>query len=378
MSRRSGIKQDILKVKVSEILNNYPVINIDNDGIVIDVDICCENANDIAKIIRFILAKNKKNIFLKNCSQNLYLYLVRLSKNYNFNLSVEFNSEKYTVGEMYSILDSSSNLVINEDDIINNLFNINLDDLYKVKLITQSLTAGTELSLKEIVSALDYIAKQVSNYAENDLQKVLLVDKMLRENTEYDHEYYNNHHYYDSLGFHKAHKLETIFTERVVVCNVYSLFADWLFKHPLLKSVEMKEVHGDCCGEGHAWNEVKLNGRWYTQDFTHNVWYDKQNGIKYTLKQKTWSSLQKSDDSGFDYLNTMPAEVIKMEYEKIKGVHVKFPTLEQIKTGNYNISTRRTIEPTTIPNASTGRNENDFIVITRRRVPNKRRKAIIN
>lgn len=191
MSRRSGIKQDILKVKVSEILNNYPVINIDNDGIVIDVDICCENANDIAKIIRFILAKNKKNIFLKNCSQNLYLYLVRLSKNYNFNLSVEFNSEKYTVGEMYSILDSSSNLVINEDDIINNLFNINLDDLYKVKLITQSLTAGTELSLKEIVSALDYIAKQVSNYAENDLQKVLLVDKMLRENTEYDHEYYN-------------------------------------------------------------------------------------------------------------------------------------------------------------------------------------------
>ena len=100
--------------------------------------------------------------------------------------------------------------------------------------------------------------------------------------------------------------------------------------------------------------------------------------LKYTLKQKTWSSLQKSDDSGFDYLNTMPDEEIKREYEKIKDVHIKFPTFEQIKTGNYNLSTRRTIEPSTIPNISTGRNENNSIVITRRRVPNKRRKAIIN
>ena len=48
----------------------------------------------------------------------------------------------------------------------------------------------------------------------------------------------------------------------------------------------------------------------------------------------------------------MPEEVIKMEYEKIKDIHIKFPTMEQIKTGNFElpeisnneVSTRRKID----------------------------------
>jgi hypothetical protein len=188
--------------------------------------------------------------------------------------------------------------------------------------------------------------------------KVLLVDKMLRENTNYDKTYYNNREYFDNIitdeenYIHKSHILETIFTDRIVVCNVFSLFTMILFKHPLLNNVTVKEIFGDCYGEGHAWNEIKIHNRWYTQDFTHNVWFDKRQGVNYTLKHKTNPTLQKDDGSGFDYLHTMPEEVIKMEYEKIKDIHIKFPTMAQIKAGNFElpeisnneVSTRRKID----------------------------------
>lgn len=369
-------------IKTSEILENkiMPL----NQVLIINDDSVCNTSEKIAKVTKYIIDNSKmyNRIMIESCYPELYLYLLKVAKSNNIkNISVTFVQNQFPINYLYKITDSFIPVEFAYEDKKENIFEIDFSDLKKINFDDKRLDMHDKLSFEEIIKAFDYIAKQIDYYAENDLQKVLLLDKMFREYTDYDREYYNNRENYNLLGFHKAHKLETIFTDRLVVCNVYSIFAELLFNHPLLRSVEIREVNGDCCDDGHAWNEIKINGLWYTHDFTHNVWFDKVNGVDYTLMKKTNPRLVKSDGSSFDYLNTMPRQIVLNEYEKIKDIHIKFPTIEQIKSGNLGLCTRRSLNTLGITRRrvipiNANNTFNNEQIITRRRVP-KRRKAIV-
>lgn len=186
---------------------------------------------------------------------------------------------------------------------------------------------------KEFVNGIDYIAKQISDNASNDLEKILLVDKMLRENTSYDKEYYYNQRPYitkEEQKKHKCHSVQTILRDRMAVCDAFSTFVYILLNHPLI-NIENKTIDGASYGDPHMWNEVKLNEKWYSYDFTHSLWFDKEKGTKYSMVKKP-SERHVKEDGDFEELSELPRSLIEDTYKKLKDVHIRMPRRQFIFT----------------------------------------------
>ena len=348
------------RIKISDILNNKKInFREFTNGIIVTDDLKCINYDDIQKVLAFFneLTQFRNNLYINiiNCRPTFYDHLIRYiktNKPQNLSFSVKFDTNEIAIKDIFELSDEIVAVEFDEKKLFDNIWTIAPENRYKIKQISHHFPyEGDMLTCGEMINATEYIAKQISYYAQNDLQAILLLDKALRENTSYDtHYYYHVRPTLEEGSQHldKAHHLSTLFTHRTVVCNVYALFAELLFKHPDFPNIEIKNVHGTVAGDGHAWNEIKLNGLWYMHDFTHNVWFDKDNGMRCTLVK---SNRQKEDDIGPVTLNEMPRNIILNEYEKIKDIHIKFPTIEEIKSERFPLPTsRRRMVPTLHPN----------------------------
>lgn len=347
-------------IKISEILNNKKLNLCETTwNIIVTDDIKCINYNDIQKVLAFFnelrCTGKKLEISIINCRPTFYDYLVsyvKSNKHLNLCFRVKFDSNEIAIKDIFEISDEAVTVELDERILFDNIWTIAPENRYKIKQISYHYPYDEDvLTCREMINATEYIAKQIAYYAQNDLQAILLLDKTLRENTSYDTQYY--YHTSPSLNegmnhYDKAHHLSTLFSHRCVVCNVFALFAELLFKHPVFPNIDVKNVHGTIGRDRHAWNEIKLNGFWYMHDFTHNVWFDKENGMRCTLVK---SNRKKEDDINPVTLNEMPRNIILREYEKIKDIHIKFPTIEEIKSENFSFPTsRRKVVPTLQPN----------------------------
>ena len=177
---------------------------------------------------------------------------------------------------------------------------------------------------KSFIEGIKSISNQINSYAQNDIQKVLLLDKMLRENVSYDVDFYYNFLPYNSsheTNMHKAHKVQSILKDRCAVCDAISAFSTMILNN---LNIESRVVEGSCFDE-HTWNEIKIGDIWYSNDFTHSLYYDRENGTKYTLVKRP-SPNHFKDEGDFECCNEYDRDALAREMEKIKDIHITMPS----------------------------------------------------
>ncbi len=209
---------------------------------------------------------------------------------------------------------------------------VTIDRVNKAKF-SESCFDPSIMDNKTFLKGIDFIAKQINDNASGDLEKLLLIDKMLRENVSYDKEYYFK--IMPTLTDlkqteHKCHKVQTILRDRTAVCNAFTQFVIILLNHPLI-NIQSKFICGDVGYDecGHAWNEVLYDGKWYSYDFTHSLWFDKEKGTKYSMVKRPSPDHTKCSGN-FDNLNELPRKTIERTYKKLENIHIKFPNLSVI------------------------------------------------
>lgn len=109
---------------------------------------------------------------------------------------------------------------------------------------------------KVVDAEVKKIAKQIFTAGMSDFQKVKAVNDYIVLNTEYS---------YNTKG--SPYMVHTLLTEGKAVCQAYALLA-----YRLLQEIGMDVyyVTGMAGGEYHAWNMVKVDGKWYHLDTTWN------------------------------------------------------------------------------------------------------------
>lgn len=132
-------------------------------------------------------------------------------------------------------------------------------------------------SKQEITSKDDEARLTIDVVYETTLEQEMVVDAMLAriikelklgEATDYDkvkliHDYVINNSSYDTK-FEKSSAYDML-VDKKAVCEGYALVAYRLF---LAAGLESRIISGEGNGEPHAWNIVKVDGKWYNIDLT--------------------------------------------------------------------------------------------------------------
>ena len=165
---------------------------------------------------------------------------------------------------------------------------------------------------ESFLNYIDFIANQINENSENDIDKVVLVNKFIKENIEYDYECY-----YETLrrnmnknyiiknqidSIHVGHFSQSLITRKKAVCSAISSFCTILLNHPLL-NVETKYVINNSIIDDHAWNSVKVDGKWYTCDFTWTIFKKPTDELEYILIKSRCKNLddKKEDNNIYSY-----------------------------------------------------------------------------
>lgn len=131
-----------------------------------------------------------------------------------------------------------------------------------------------------------------------DFEKVFFINGYLASHIEYSEDAtHGGHSAYAALFDHKA------------VCQGYALAADLLLRE---SGLQTKYITGKVKGENHAWNKVKLDGKWYNLDIT---WNDPMpdRGERYRLNYFLISDNQLAKDHMWNYDSLFQAKSKKYE-----------------------------------------------------------------
>lgn len=191
------------------------------------------------------------------------------------------------------------------------------------------------MSDEDFVYGIKFIADQINYYAKNDIQKVLLLDKMLRKNVKYDEYFYyvlrQDMPPFEAC-FDQCHKAQTVLRDRCAVCNAISYFALYVLSN---LGIKCKTIKGKASNEGHMWNEIELQDKWFSNDFTHSLWFDRESGTKYTLVSRP-SLFHSKDEGNFDELYTVDRNYLKKQMDEIKNIDIKMPEYPYMDYTRYN------------------------------------------
>ncbi len=187
---------------------------------------------------------------------------------------------------------------------------------------------------KSFISGLDSIINQINFMAKNDIQKILLLDKMFRENVRYDYNYLtltDSEKQNDVCN--KCHKAQSVLRDRLAVCDGFSNFAAFILNKV---GIECKVVSGMYDKEGHAWNVVKLDDKWYHCDFTFSFTGDLKNTLKYILVDNPTDRHTLKNHKKV-ILNTFDRNTLIKESDSIKSLKVLMPTYHKTDGGLYHV-----------------------------------------
>ena len=297
-------------------------LHINDDRVVINDD----DFDRMIQIIELFFA-NRQKVVVHNVLLDTYEKLIDSAKLYNVtdisvvNVRNKNNDNIYTLDFIDEFVPVSI-AVMGEET-----FNL---EYSKLNTIRNNVNYDRNvLSDKDFAKGLDSIISQINHYANNDIQKVLLLDKMLRENVIYDNEYYLSQDLTNlEKRIHKSHKAQTVLRDRVAVCDAFSNFAAFVLNKV---GIECQVVYGDYMGSGHAWNSVKINNNWYYCDFTFSITGDKYHYLNYLLVDKP--TLRHS----LKPLNTMDRDIVKKEVENTKNIKVLMPSYYKKNGESYHV-----------------------------------------
>jgi len=129
----------------------------------------------------------------------------------------------------------------------------------------------------EVQLIAENIIGQIIEKNMSEWQKVESIHNYLCENVTYDLENFKNNTIPE-----ESHSVIGVFNKHVAVCDGYALSFELLCE---IIDVECEVVRGfGCNGIGHAWNQVRIDGKWYNVDVTWDD-YDK-NIFGYTYGYK--------------------------------------------------------------------------------------------
>ena len=256
---------------------------------------------------------------------------------------------------------------------LENMTRINVEDRYKLDKSLFPITSYESkfLNSEEFLKQIDYLAYQISKYAKTDIEKVVLVDKIIYENITYDWECVSEYRkrladnsYIQKDSFnrgiknsHIGHFVQSIFTRKLAVCSAISAFATILLNHPLLNvktkyintemQIRNKVNEADRIIDNHAWNNVKIDNKWYTCDFTWSTTLNKQAPLNSILIKPRCKNT--SIDNDTYSLNNYSRFELNSIFEKFKDVHISIPKLQMQNTDLvmnptsrlYGLNTRR-------------------------------------
>ncbi|GMQ56948.1 hypothetical protein AN1V17_13420 [Vallitalea sediminicola] len=144
---------------------------------------------------------------------------------------------------------------------------INRDGTCKVefeRINTAGQTNMTQEELDYVNNEADKVINKIINESMNELEKVKAINKYIVEQTKYDNENY-------SVDIEKLPRISGtpygVFKYGIAVCGGYALATKLLFDKA---GLENKYIVGRSSKEPHAWNLVKVDGKYYHIDTTWN------------------------------------------------------------------------------------------------------------
>lgn len=172
----------------------------------------------------------------------------------------------------------------------------------------EETTTWNEIPIPEpTISEEEKLAMEIVNsIITNDMsefEKALVIHDWLAYNVTYAHEAEG----YDEL-VSKYNGIEVTLTEGKAVCGGYARAYELMCN---LAGLEVNYVISNKCN--HAWNQVKIDGKWYNVDVTNDSHYNKG-----TQKSVTYEYFLFSDKSGSSLLHIMdagPYETCSYDYD---------------------------------------------------------------
>ena len=154
--------------------------------------------------------------------------------------------------------------------------------------VTYTITyMGTKTQYDYVQTQVNALAKTIAAANKTQYAKVKAVNDYLAKQTEYKTVADRSH--YSPYG---------VFKHKKAVCQGYTLAAHQLFE---ALGIEAQYVTGTAKGQSHAWNKVKIDGKWYNLDITWNDPVPNQpNQVLYNyflLSDKALSATHKWDAS---------------------------------------------------------------------------------
>ena len=109
----------------------------------------------------------------------------------------------------------------------------------------------------DILDFVDQVAEELAEKGSTTIQRVLLLDKYFREHFEYSKDEIDVDRSRNDVGY--------LLSTGHGVCAAYSTLAQMILSHPIL-GIKSRIVES----ENHAWQEIKVDDKWYSYDFTNN------------------------------------------------------------------------------------------------------------
>lgn len=193
---------------------------------------------------------------------------------------------------------------------------------------------------------IDLIANQINDNSENDIDKIVLVNKFIKENIKYDYECYyetlkhnknSNYTIKNQIdGNHIGHYSQSLITRKKAVCSAISSFSTILLNHPLL-NIETKYIINNSVIDDHAWNNVKIDGKWYTCDFTWTIFRKPVDELEYILIKSRCKNSNDKEDNDIYSNSDFSRKDIHSSLNKLKDVHIEIPNTKE----NTKVITKR-------------------------------------
>lgn len=236
------------------------------------------NAIDSVKLLKFICENN----LLDNIEGRILLELSSL--------------DNFTEGELKSILTK-----LDVDKIcLSDLTGLTKEKIEMVAgkcfIDGDSLNSNETYDIEtlgEIVNVLEEIKKSIPENA-TELEKFLTVYKAIGMSADYDNSGCRGHELSTEEGVHLTRSLKGVLLDGRAVCAGYSLALKYALQYV---GIEAKRISGHAYLENedgdHAWNQVKIDGRWYNTDLTWD-YEDLREGkeLKYCLKSDEFFSTE--------------------------------------------------------------------------------------
>lgn len=360
--RRECKPKNIVEVKLSYLLSKrrlqYDASIHDTLEIIDD----CEDlkTDDLSVLNEYCIRHKIKKLKLSDFS--LYHHKKFLESFNCNNVNVFTLIKDASITKIYTDYDPNKEKIINKVND-ENITRILRNDRYKIPGHGPNETFAYYnefLSNENFLDAIDKLAYEISNYAKTDVEKVVLLNKIIKENLIFDFEceretkkWMEDNSYIQKDSFtthnnenlHIGHTLQSIFIRKKAVCSAIATFCSIVLNHPLL-NVKTKLSEDDRIIKDHIWNNIKIGNSWFTSDFSWTIRFNDKDVLKYLLIKARCKNNDDEDNSckysNYDYNRR---EMLMAE-EKFKDVHITIPKLPMIgKNLILNSSTLSTRRP---------------------------------